>query len=281
MNENKIPVNETEAESGISLFDFWMVLKKFFWRIAILTCLVTVITGVCCKLLVKAKYTASATIIVNPGLGYNNDNANASTEVTFDRNAVFLALQYMPSVINHIQTSKKVSNAIEQESQNNKGVESLKLGKMAVTHVDEQLQLTVSYTTTTSAEVAVTTVNKLVDVVCSVSKTEVQPEEGATVEVEGKKYIYQWANTLNVDDYAEKATPSNRWMLYTLLAFVISFILSYLYYFIMQMIDDTIKSKATIEKITGFHVMAYIENIDVKENSNNKKSSKKHSKAKA
>ncbi len=278
MDENKTTVNETQAESGVSLFDFWMVLKKYLWRIVILTCIITVIAGVMCKLFVKTKYTAQAVIILNPGLIY----INGSDDIYDERQAVQYGKELIPSVISFIKTSKKVNKSIEEKATTNETIESLKNGKLTVTNTEDELQLVLTYTTTTSAEVATATMNELVDVVCQIStevagKTTVEEGVEGAVTTEKTKYIYPWANTLNVDDYADKAESSNRWKLYTLIAFVLGFILSYFYYFIMTMVDDSIKSKTVIENISGYHVMAYIENIDV----DDKKAKKTTKKTKA
>ena len=267
--------------------DLWYILKKYFFRILLLTAILTVIAGALFMRFVKTTYTASASIIMNPGLMDSNQDAGGDNSATLNsgynaQNATYYnySIRFLPSIAKFIKTSQRVKDEIsekvrlrdaftysdgsalnEDEAPIIKNVESLSKGTLTVSTNSDELQIFITYTTTTSAEAARATLVALAYSICSVSKA-----------TENNQYIYLWANTLHVDDLPKKAPPgNNKWWLYTLIAFVGFFVIFYVYYLIATLLDDTIKSKRDIEAISGFNVMAYIEEINRGKSSSEKK----------
>lgn len=287
MEENNYqPVVADNNDNGITLMDLWYILKKYFFRILLLTAILTVIAGALFMRFVKTTYTASASIIMNPGLmDSNTDVPDDSATINSGYNAQYAtyysySIRFLPSIAKFIKTSQRVKDEINQKVKLRdaftysdgsplnedempiiKNVESVSKGTLTVSTNSDELQIFITYTTTTSAEAARATLVALAYSICSVSKA-----------TENNQYIYLWANTLHVDDLPQKAPPgNNKWWLYTLIAFVGFFVIFYVYYLIATLLDDTIKSKREIEAISGFNVMAYIEEINRGKSSSEKK----------
>ncbi len=301
MEENNYqqPVVE-ENDGSITLLDLWFILRRYFFRILLLTAILTIVAGVIFNRTIKTTYTAQASIIMNPGLIDSNNgsiDASDSTNHTIAENYAYYnqSIRFLPSIAKFIKTSQRIKDDVREKfdekeafrsdddsrtlSEQELAVIDGKLGKKAlvnyvepmtrgtvtVSYSSDELQIFISYTTTTSSETARATVVAIADSVCQISKTK-----------ENGQYIYLWSTTLHVDD-VPKNNPAgvNRWTLYTLIAAVGLFVIFYVYYLIMTLIDDTIKSKREIEMISGFNVMAYIEEIGNGKSSSSKKSDKK------
>jgi|GEM_PF-3484436 len=282
MEENTFQQQPAEAvDNGINLLDLWRVLTKYFWRILLLTAIMASIFAAVSHSMVKTVYSATASIIMNPGLiddssideGADTSASAAQNYSTMNTNYNYYtySMRFLPSIAKFAKTSQRVKDAVAEKAADqeaNPDVERL-IGSLSVTYSDNELQLFISYSTTTSAKAAVATVTALANTICEVSQTQ-----------ENGQYIYLWNRTLHVDDLPKAASSSNNWMLYTGLAFAVIFILWYVYYLIVTITDDTIKSKHEIEEISGFNVMAYVEDIDV-ERSKKAKQKRKSSAAKS
>ena len=262
MEENNLQQRAEVKDNGVTLLDLWQILAKYFWRILILTVACTLVEIFVVRSVVKTQYTAKASIIMNPGLMESNVvdvdeeiDAIANTSTANMTGTYYaLSIRLVPSISKFIKTSKRLVDDVKdkaKDQQANPNVEPLTNGSVSVETSEDELQLFVSYTTQTSAEAAVATVRAIVESACEVSKAK-----------DNGQYIYLWANTLHVDDVPKSASASNRWMTYTIIAAVLFFVLFYAYYLIATLLDDTIKSKHEIEDMTGFNVMAYIDDID-------------------
>ena len=261
--------NEEPVEGGIQLIDLWYILIRFFFRILILTVIVMAVEGVVTSKLIKTKYSAKASLILNPGLYYLGELETPTSQLSGNRVAVQYGKELLPSVVKYAKTNNELKKAVyEASKENGSKVESLGSGSLSFETADDELQVFVTYTTTTSPEVAKATVNKFVDEL--VEKSNAKNSEG--------NYIYPWAQTINIDGYAEGYSRSNSWLTYFLLTGVAAFVLFYAYYLLMTLIDDTVKSKREVELLTGYNVMAYIEDIDLEKI---EKSKARRAKAKA
>ena len=262
-NINNVQQRAETSEAGITLGDLWRVFAKYFWRILIIAVVLTLIEAGVTKALIKTQYSATASIIMNPGLMdasvIDADAQNSATSTTnystlnANYNYYSYSIRFLPSIAKFIKTSQKIKDDVKAKAADQAtypDVEALK-GSITVAYNEDELQIFVTYTTTTSAAAAKATIKAIVDSVCEKSKTQ-----------ENGQYIYLWANTLHVDDLPRGASSTNNWWLYTLIAFVLFMVLAYLYYLIVTLTDDTIKSKREIEEISGFNVMAYVEDID-------------------
>ena len=261
MEEN---VNNRVAEQtagSVTFMDLWHLLTKYFWRILLIAVIFTLIEAGVSKVLIKTSYSATASIIMNPGLIDAGDGADNSasakgtySEIAQKYNYYTYATRLLSSITEFTKTSLRVQNDVLEKSKDQTAypnVESLKKGSISVSTQEDELQIFITYSTKTSPEAAQATVIALANSVCEMSKT-----------TENGQYLYLWANTLHVDDVPEKVKSTNHWLLFVAIAFLLFFILAYLYYVIVTLTDDTVKSKREIEDLTGYNVMAYIEDIN-------------------
>lgn len=262
MEENVTQNVAEPVNNGITLMDLWVILAKYFWRILLLAVIFTLIEAGVTKFLVKTSYSATASIIMNPGLIEEDDGSatdSAAADVTYSAvqqkyNYYQLCVRLLSSISPFIKNSQRVSDDVTAKAADqvaNPDVEQLKNGNISVSTQADQLQIFITYSTTTSPEAARATVIALANSVCEMSKAK-----------ENGQYLYLWANTLHVDDLPKKVTSTNRWLLFVAVAFALFFVLFYLYYLIVSITDDTVKGKREIEDLTGFNVMAYVSDID-------------------
>ena len=258
-----------DNEPALSLIDLWVVFKKYFFRILLLTAIATGIAFAFLSTTVKSTYTAQATIILNPAERFGvSSNTAQSSQLATEYNYVQYGKTILPSVVKFIKTNSQIRADVNKAAaadaalpeEEKKYIEYMG-GSLSVSSTTDELQIFISYTTTSSGKYAVGTVNQIVESIKTVSNkmTTVETANGTK-----KVYVYGWAEILNVDDYAKgNPAPNKRWPTYTLLAFIVFFVLFYVYYLIVSLLDDTVKSKKEVETLTGFNVMAYIDEIDV------------------
>ncbi|MBR1891668.1 MAG: hypothetical protein IJ811_04160, partial [Clostridia bacterium] len=271
--------NTESAESGsITILDLWYILKKYFWRILLLTAIVVAIeAGVTFKL-IKPDYTSTAIIVVDATNAFST-NTSAGT-LTSERNAYVYGQELIPSIVKFIKSSDELKQDVakaakvaaakraEQPEAVTKGdyIESL-IGAVNVTNTTDEYQITVTYTTKTGPQYARDTLEQLIKSVIDIS------EDTATTADGKEKTVYPWHGTISFQNHASNGRESNRWGMFVIITFAAAFVLFYAYYVIATLLDDTIKSKKEIEMLTGYNVMAYIEDIDLEKLSKRKRRS--------
>ena len=263
MEENVTQQVAEQTSGGVTLMDLWHVMTKYFWRILLLAIVFTLIEAAVSFFFIKTSYSATASVIMNPGLidmdvsetdQSTHNSASYYTQIQQNYNYFTYASRLLPSISEFIKTNQKIKDDVKlkaADDANYPDVEALSKGSVSVSYKDDQLQMYVTYTTKTSPEAAKATVIALVESACEMSNTKQKGQN-----------MYLWANTLHVDDLPQKVSQSNRWLLFVAIAFALFFVLAYLYYLIVTLTDDSIKSKHEIEDMTGFNVMAYIEDIN-------------------
>ena len=281
--------NTESAESGsITILDLWYILKKYFWRILLLTAIVVAIeAGVTFKL-IKPDYTSTAIIVVDATNAFST-NTSAGT-LTSERNAYVYGQELIPSIVKFIKSSaelrqdvaKAAKVAAAKRAEKPKPdpedcIESL-IGTVNVTNATDEYQITVTYTTKTGPDYAKYTLEQLIKSVIDISEDTVRvetevPDGDSTSIVVKEKTVYPWHGTISFQNHADKGRESNRWGMFVIITFAAAFVLFYAYYVIATLLDDTVKSKKEIEMLTGYNVMAYIEDIDLEKLSKRKRRS--------
>ena len=261
-------MNESKVEKGITLIDLWIVLKKYWLQIVVLALVVALAAGILAYVFVKKTYTATAKIIINannmyevPNVSYANANKN-------------YGISLYPSIKDMVTTTNKISSYIPTVdgeefaawcSNNNgksTGFENKLKGTITCSHPDEEsLIFAISYTTEESAENAVGTVNAIAYSLIKVSDTERADYDPETAKSAFDRYLYPFGGMLSPMQLATSATVAKSWKIFPILAAVLSFILLYVYFLLLSIFDDSVKSKTEIEEITGFNVIAFIEDI--------------------
>ena len=260
MEEN---FKETKMEKGISLVDLWIVLKKYWLQLAVFTTIATVAVGILASSLVKETYTASIKMMLNPNNVYKTIATNASQQRIIND----FGLSVYPSLKDFL-TSTHVVTGKAKELANEKGyVDEIDLsinpGSISCTQVEESLMFTIKYTTSSSSDKARNTVKAISDALIELSQL---TPDGTKIQADPEKpqYLYPFGGMLYHDIKLEEdvsSSSSKPWQLYPILTFVISFALLYVYFLLINIFDDSVKSKTEIEEITDFNVIAFIEDI--------------------
>ncbi len=247
MDENIQQMNES---SGISFAELWLIFKRFFLQIVIITVFFTLVAGVFFKLAIKTDYTASAKIIVNPA----NLDLGSSSGAYEERNKVELAKEMLPTISELVTNTNAVTDRVNENSQNLANLDkNVKSSSIKFSYAEDSVIFTISYTTETSATAAVVTVKEIARVLV---------DEVSSVKNENGLYVYFFANALDCIQYPERASSSNKWFTYTLIVAILAVVLSYVLFLLLSIFDDTIKSKSEIERISGFNLIAFIEDIN-------------------
>ena len=241
------------ADDGVTLGELWNIFVKHLAAIVGITLLVAICAGVISKLFVKTQYKASATLIINAKHLYEEPSG---VNVSYDNAAITFGKNVIPVLSSTITETDVVRDAVNEKTSPDKKIEKLKKNSVSVSYKDENLLVTVTYTTLTSKAHAAATVNAIADTIIDVSR-----EKGT----DGND-VYPFANTVFIVQYSteEKAVATNKWKTYTIIAALVALVLSYLAFFIASRLDDTVESKKDIEYATGFDVIAYVQDVSVK-----------------
>lgn len=256
--------NQEKAEKGISLIDLWIVFKKYWLQLIVFTVIAAVAAGILANSLVATTYTASIRLVINPNNVYKTIATNASQQ----RVANEFGLSVYPSLKDFLTTTDVVSKIVREEAKEDPekyaNVDTnVRKGNIACTQVEDSLMFTISYTTSTSDKNARATVKAISDALIEISQLDPKGNE-VDPDAEKLQYLYPFGGMLYHDTKLESdiSSSSNKpWEIYPILAFVIVFVLLYLYFLLINIFDDSVKSKTEIEEITGFNVIAFIEDI--------------------
>ena len=257
MEEN---VKETKTEKGISLVDLWIILKKYWLQLVVFTVIATVAAGILANSLVQMTYTASIRLILNPNNVYKTLAANASQQRVVNE----FGLSVYPSLKDFLTSTNVVTNMVKERAKTDDTIDkSVSKGNIACTQAEDSLMFTITYTTSSSQENARATVKAISDALIEIS--ELDPDGNKVDKVDEKpQYLYPFGGMLYHDENLEKdisSSASKPWKLYPILTFVVVFVLLYVYFLLINIFDDSVKSKAEIEEITDFNVIAFIEDI--------------------
>ena len=265
MEEN---VKETKTEKGISLVDLWIILKKYWLQLVVFTVIATVAAGILASSLVQMTYTASIRLILNPNNVYKTIATNASQQRVVNE----FGLSVYPSLKDFLTTTNVVTKIVGERDENyidfskidkTKIDKSVGKGNISCTQVEDSLMFTITYTTSSSKDNAIETVKAISYALIKISQLDPNGQE-VDPNDEKPQYLYPFGGMLYHDENLEKdisSSASKPWKLYPILTFVVVFVLLYVYFLLINIFDDSVKSKAEIEEITDFNVIAFIEDI--------------------
>lgn len=243
MDEQNI---EIQNEKSISFSEILLLLKKYIWHVVAIVLVCTILASVAAVVMAKPKYSAKSTIMVN--YVPNGDT------VADDRNALLYGLDLVTTVSDFATTNIVQSDVkkVVAENQNSNVEVNYKSGLSIVTE-EGNLIITIQYTTKTGGAQAVETVNQVVDSIINVANS--SQENGES------KYRALYKTLVKVDE-SDKYTVSQTWPTYVMLGVVLGVVLAVAYIILRFLLDDTIKSKTELERITGFKAIAFIEDIE-------------------
>ncbi len=241
------------ADDGVTLGELWNIFVKNIVAIIGITLVVAVCAGVVSKLFVKTQYKASATLIINAKYLYEEPSG---VNVSYDNAAITYGKNVIPVLSSLVTKTDVVSDAVNKKTSADKNIEKVNKKSIGVSYKEEELLVTITYTTLSSKKHAAATINAIADTIVDVSLEK---------SVDGND-VYPFAKTIFVIQRPaeEKAVAINKWKTYTIIAALVALVLSYLAFFIASRLDDTVNSKKDIEYSTGFDVIAYVQDVSVK-----------------
>ncbi len=241
---------EIQNENSISLTDIFLLLKKFWKQVVCIILVCTVVAGVYAALRAKPKYSATATFMIN--------YVPAESTTTNDRNALLYSIELIDTVSDFASTEivaddVKAAKAAKIASGEETNIETGYRSNLTITTSENNLIVTLKYVTKTGGKEAVETVNQVLDSVIAVANS---------TDENGKAKFSTLNGTLVKVDDASKYSVSQTWPQYVLIGLGIGVVLALVYVLLKFVLDDTIKSRSQLEKITGFKAIAFIEDID-------------------
>ena len=224
--------NAPQAEEGVTLADLWHVFTKHIVAILAVVIVATLATGIITKIFVKTEYKATATLIINAKYMYEEPN---NVNVSYDNAAITFGKNVMPTLASTISDTDVVRNIVNENAKTDSKIERVTRGSIKVSYTEENLLVSVSYTTITSKAAAAATATAISDAICEISNEIATDKEGnQKYDEKGRPvYKYPFANSVfSVQDPDEsKVVASNNWKLYTIIAAVLALVVAYLVFF--------------------------------------------------
>lgn len=266
--EEIITENKVEKEKGITLIDLWIIIQKYWAQLIVFSIIAAIAVAFVSYFLVDRVYTASTKIMINANRIYDDETSSVANQ---SKN---YGLSLYPSINDMLTTTNTVTHKLstisdaefrawceewvpDYDPKNLEFEKEFDKKNISCTRTtSDTLLFTISYSTTTSREAAISTANAL-----AYSLIEVANIESADSTAEKKDYVYPFGGMLSPVELATTQTGSHPWRIYPVIAFLGVFILLYVYFLLINIFDDSVRSKAEIEEITGFNVIAYIEDV--------------------
>lgn len=210
---------------------FFKLLYKNVLLIVLITVLCTLLATAYNIAFVKPEHTASCTAILRTSVG---DSTNAAS------NNAALGKRFMPLVESFIKSPKWISLANEEYNKDGyKG--EISADNIAINYNEDSLIFSLTYKSHSKDDAM-----KKLDVVYRVLENNIEILDAKEVKV---KKTDRWVAT-SVDSGLTKAV---------LIGAVIGVVLSVMTVLIIYALDNTVRSKAEIEELTGVGVIAFIE----------------------
>lgn len=233
---------ENTVESGISLKSILVLLWRNIIFIVLLTVVVAVAGGFYAST-IKPTYTATRHVLVKAA------NSNSSSSAS-DYNDITVATVELPTVADFFKKEVVVNGANDSYGKEHFG--SISSGAISTSYNEEKRFLTISYTDA-NKEVAKTKI----DAVIQAGKTVIE----STNEDGTPTYFSVYVEILPVDAGKASVSENSNKNTVIILSVVLGAVLSIGIVLLKNLLDDTIKSKEDLEKITGIKMLACIDDI--------------------
>lgn len=224
----------------MELKQYWLIIRKRIWLIALCVLLATAVTGVYSYFFIKPVYQASTKLIVNQA---KTEGAGAVTGL--DINAVNLNLKLIDTYKEIIRTPAVMDKVVAQYPDLNLTAEQL-IGKVKVSSVNNTQVMTLA--------VQDFSYNKAVDIVNAISQVFKQ-EIPNIMKVDNVSIL----NEAQHKDNAAPVQPNP--MLNIIISLVVSLMAAVGLIFLLDYLDDTIKTEQDIEEILGLSTLTVIAKV--------------------
>ncbi|MBB6693255.1 lipopolysaccharide biosynthesis protein [Cohnella xylanilytica] len=243
----------------LELRDYFLIIKKRVWLIVGFVMLVTIVSGVYSKFFKEPIYEASTKIIVNRSAEVNNGVQQLNSE------EVNTNIRMINTYKEIIKTPAILDKVVEQHPEFGQTAEQL-MEKVAVSSVNDTQVMTV-VVRDDSYKLAAEIAN-------AVSETFKQEIPGL-FNVQNVSIL----NKAKIDNINEPKPVSPNAKLNVLIAFIVSLVIAIGITFLIEYLDDTIKTEQDVERYLELPTLAMISKVDMKETRENYKTSITSSKA--
>jgi capsular polysaccharide biosynthesis protein len=227
-------------EEEIELRQYWDVLQKRWITVVAIPLIAALTSGVISFFIIKPVYQASTTLIVGKKAA---ESGQAATQML--DNSVLLANQQLAKTYATIAQSRTVEQNV---------IKDLNL-PLTVERLDSMISIN-QVKTTEILEIQVTDTNS--ELVASIADTMAQEFSKAVIEI--KK-----VDSVSIVDTAvipDKPIKPNK-ILNVVIAFVVGLMASVGLVFLLEYMDNTVKTSSDVEKLLGIPVLGLIPNYEI------------------
>ncbi len=226
----------------LDLRDYVHIIRKRIWWIVGFVIVVTLVAGIYSKFLKDPVYEASTKIIVNR----SSDDAS---QQQLDINAINTNIKMIDTYKEIIRTPAILDKVVEQNPQFHLTSEQL-MEKIKVSSVNNTQVMTLAVTDTSYQQAA-----QIVNALSDVFKQEIP----ALFNVQNVSIL----NQAKLDSNPGPVSPNVA--LNVIIAFIVSLLIAVGVAFLLEYLDDTIKSEADVESILGLPTLAAITRMNPEE----------------
>ncbi|MBD3920687.1 lipopolysaccharide biosynthesis protein [Paenibacillus sp. PR3] len=234
-------VGENDVKE-LEIKDYVRIIRKRLWWIVTLVVVATLLSGIVSKFVIKPEYEASTKIIVNKTSDVENQQLNTDTVNT--------NLKLIDTYKEIIKTPAIMDVVVEMYPEFGINAEGL-IEKVSVSSVNNTQVMTLV--------VRDQSYEKAARIVNAVSKV-FQSEIPALMNVQNVS-ILNYAK----EDGANKTPVSPNVMLNTMIAFVLTLLIGVGVAFLLEFMDDTLKSEEDVQQILGLPTLAMINRVSASE----------------
>ncbi len=227
-------------DEEIELRQYWDVLRKRWMIVILLPIIAAVTSGIVSYFFIKPVYQASTTLIV----GKKASEAGQVASQMLDNN-VLLANQQLAKTYATIAQSRTVEQNV---------IKNLKL-PLTVENLDKLISIT-PVKTTEILEIQVTNTDP--ELAATIANTMAQEFSKAVIEIKKVDSVSIVDNAVTPD----KPVKPNK-TLNVLIAFVVGLMASVGLVFLLEYMDNTIKTTSDVEKLLGIPVLGLIPNYEM------------------
>jgi len=227
-------------EEKIELRQYWDVLRKRWMIVVVITLIATLTSGVISYFVIKPVYQASTTLIVGKKASESGQAANQMLD-----NNVLLANQQLAKTYATIAQSRTVEQNV---------LKDLNL-PLTVEGLDSLISVT-PVKTTEILEIQVTNQNP--ELAASIANTMAQEFSKAVIEIK-KVDSVSIVDTAVIPDKPIKPKKT----LNVLIAFFAGIMASVGLVFLLEYLDNTVKTSSDVEKLLGIPVLGIIPNYEM------------------
>ncbi len=227
-------------EEKIELRQYWDVLRKRWMIVVVITLIATLTSGVISYFVIKPVYQASTTLIVGKKASESGQAANQMLD-----NNVLLANQQLAKTYATIAQSRTVEQNV---------LKDLNL-PLTVEGLDSLISVT-PVKTTEILEIQVTNQNP--ELAASIANTMAQEFSKAVIEIK-KVDSVSIVDTAVIPDKPIKPKKT----LNVLIAFFVGIMASVGLVFLLEYLDNTVKTSSDVEKLLGIPVLGIIPNYEM------------------